>query len=191
MGVFSPIEGSVMAMFANVSRTVVIKAKRETVLLLVAASSLTFALAYAIHSKPEADLHPVEQVQQKPAPQIWAGQLASLAPDHVPSPAAEPMSSASLVVPKSQLSLPVVAVVRPPARVRACDDASCAAKTPLPVRPVRAQAAATQSAAVARTPGKQGLMATLNPLNHLPDATTLKRPFSYASDTVSGWFHRL
>ena len=179
-------------MVANVSRTVVLKAKRETVLLVCAATSLTFALAYAIHSKPEADPHPAtEQVLQKPVGQVWAGQLASLAPDGVAPSAAEPMSSASLVVPKSQLSLPSVVVVRSPVRPRTCEETPCATKAPLPVRPLRNQAAAAQPTDPVRQANRPGLMATLNPLNHLPDATTLRRPFSYASDTVSGWFHRL
>ena len=190
-----------MGSFASASRTIVIRASRDTLSLVAAAATLTFALAYVVHSKHDAQL-PVaapaalqqpgqplqtqlQQAQQKPQ-QDWAGHLAELVPptDTMPS---EPMSSASLVVPKSQLALPALPGKPAAKTTRPCLDQPCAAKAPLP--PLRRQPADVRKADAPPAPRKN-LLGMLNPLTHLPDVSVIGRPFVYAGGAVTGWFKR-
>lgn len=166
-----------------------IKARRETIGLVAAASAMTFALAYAVHSKQaQVPSAPTARLQQ----QDWMGHLAEVAPRTETAPP-EPMSSAALVVPKSQLALPSTPT-RPPAKPRPCEDRPCAAKANAQATAARRQIAAAESASTGkserdRESGKS-LLGTLNPLNHLPDMSMIGRPFAYAGNTVSGWFRR-
>ena len=176
-----------MVYFAKASRTVVIRASRETIGLVAAASAMTFALAYAVHSKqqPQGFGAPAPVAQQQ---QDWTGHLADLTPTSTEAAPAEPMSSAALVVPKSQLALPSMSV-RPLARPRVCGDGPC---------PAKPGAAAARRMADADAPGKGShageskntLLSRLNPLNHLPDVSVIARPFAYAGNTLSGWIKR-
>lgn len=179
-----------MAIFANASRTIVIRAHRETVGLIVAASALTFALASAIHSRqPPAPSAPTAVQRQ---PQDWTGHLADVAPRTETVPA-EPLSSAALVVPKSQLALPTTPA-SPLVRSRNCVDTSCATKANGRVPLARRQIAAAVSAATEKSDRapteKKSALAALNPLNHLPDMSAIGRPFTYAGGTISGWIKR-
>ena len=177
-----------MANLAGTPKKVVIRTSRDTLGLVVAASAMTFALSYAVHSKHDAP-SPVSAPQVQEAttqPQEdWAGHLADLSAAPAPAPI-EPMTSASLTVPKSQLALPTAPklVAKPP---RPCAEAPCAVKT-------AAVAAAKHQVATAgdspRREQQRSLIGMLNPLNHLPDMSAVGRPFTYAGGTVAGWFKR-
>ena len=180
-----------MAYSANAPRRVVIRANRETLALVCGACALTFVIAYGLHGRPvEA---PATQVVAAPPPQQdWTGHLADVpANATVTTGPAEPLSSDSLTVPKAQLALP--AMPSKP-KVRPCDTGPLpcpVAKAVAPVPPARKVATATPTmASQAKAEKEHGLLNTLNPLNHLPDMSTIKRPFAYAGDTVSGWFKR-
>ena len=180
-----------MAYSANAPRRVVIRANRETLALVFGACTATFAIAYGLHGKPAETQVPAAVASANPQ-QDWTGHLADVPPNATTTaPASEPLSSDSLTVPKAQLALPGMPA-KP--KARPCDGGPTpcpAAKVAAPVPPVRKQVAATTpSPAQARAEKEHGLMATLNPLNHLPDMATVKRPFAYAGDTVSGWFKR-
>ena len=160
-----------MIKFAPTSKTYVVKTNRETIGLVTVACAMTFALAYAVHSRPVPSVPPVNQE--------WTGQLADLA---VPTTIVkEPLRSADLVVPQSQLALP--AMPAKPVVKRGCDE-PCP-KTPLPPRRDAVKAIAPIHVAAQKD---TGFLTTLNPLNHVPDAVT--RPFSYAGDVVAGWIKR-
>ena len=161
-----------MSYFANASRTIVIKANRETIGLVLAASAMTFAIAYSVHSKPT----PVATQAQQ---QDWAGDLAELAPQKLAS--TESMSSADLVVPNAQLALPSVPVKQ--ATKRGCDEPCL--KVPVPPR---RETAREVSPILAPRTKEPSLLTRLNPLNHVPKV--VKQPFNYAGDMVSGWIKR-
>lgn len=166
-------------------RFVTLKADRDTLWLLVAASGMTLALAYAVHNRPAAAVASMEQV----AIERWAGELASPQPSGAASPATpEPLSSAALVVPKAAMVLPAVPAITVapfPARLRPCERAPCGA----PVKVAAAVPAPAQRAATPSRPTREASLAdTLNPLNHIPDL--VKRPFVTAGDTIAGWVRR-
>ncbi|MCX8254425.1 MAG: hypothetical protein OTI36_10630, partial [Beijerinckiaceae bacterium] len=100
-----------MASFAGGSKSIVIRTSRETLGLVAAATAMTFAMSYAVHSKHDAQVaaqasSQVALVAEDATPQEdWAGHLAEVTPAAAPTPA-EPMTSASLTVPKAQLALP-------------------------------------------------------------------------------------
>ena len=177
-----------MAHIAGTPKTIVIRTSRETLGLVVAATAMTFALSYAVHSKhdsPVAAAAPPTREAVAPL-QEWAGHLAEVAPAATPAPS-EPMTSASLTVPKSQLALP--ATPKLVAKPRPCPEAPCAVKTAsVPT------AAKRQVAVVGEQPRgepKTSMIGMLNPLNHLPDMSVVGKPFTYAGGTVVGWFKRL
>ena len=171
-----------MAYASDPTRTIVLKARRDTVVLVVAATAATFALASAIHSRPDARDNVALPQQQ------WAGELAGLASVEVDPVHAEPITSASLVVPTSDFALPPMPV-RALVKLRGCDGGLCAPRTNAPT-PVRRPIAAAFRRVPAPHHVRPTLISRLNPLNHLPDMSTLGRPFAVASDTVSGWFKR-
>ena len=184
-----------MAYSANASRRVVIRANRETIALVLGACALTFVIAYELRGRA-TEPSSTTIVAAAPPQQDWTGNLADVPQNATTTaPAAEPLSSDSLTVPKSQLALPPTPAK---AKVRPCDlgPVPCAtgtatAKIAAPVPPVRKQAAtAPTMVAQAKAENDHGLMSTLNPLNHMPEMSTIKRPFIYAGDTVSGWFKR-
>lgn len=166
-----------MAYPSDLTRTIVLKMRRDTVVLLVAVTATTVALSSAIHSRPAR--------QTAVSQQHWTGQLADVAPAEAPRADVEHLTSASLVVPTSELALPQVPV-RALVRLRGCDGQICAPRVPTPVR--RPETASAHRAGPRHAP--PSLMSRLNPLNHLPDVTRISRPFAVAGDTVSGWFRR-
>ena len=185
-----------MANLAGTPKKVVIRTSRDTLGLVVAATAMTFALSYVVHSKHDAAVlasasapGPAATLQSQDASaqpkQDWAGHLADLSA--APAPATgEPMTSASLTVPKSQLALP--AVPKPVIKPRPCPEAPCVAK------PASAAAAKRQVASAGELPKHEqnnSLIGLLNPLNHLPDMSAVGRPFTYAGGAVTGWFKRL
>ena len=187
-----------MASFASASKTIVIRTSRDTLGLVVAATAMTFAMAYAVHSKHEAEAaaqapaQPITLVAQDASPQeVWAGHLAELTPAAAPTPS-EPMTSASLTVPKAQLALPMVPKTLP--KPRPCiEPQPCALKTlaaaSSPALTHHQVATPAEKAPAARA--NHSLVGMLNPLNHLPDMSTVGRPFTYAGGAVAGWFKRL
>ena len=187
-----------MASIASVSKTIVIRTSRETLWLVAAATAVTFAMAYAVHSKHDAQVAapaaaPAALIAQDATPQEdWAGHLAEVTPAGTPTPA-EPMTSASLTVPKAQLALPMSMVPRVAARPRPCfEPQPCALKTlsaSSTQAPPHRQAAGEEKAPATRP--HRSLVGMLNPLNHLPDMSTVSRPFTYAGGAVSNWFKRL
>ena len=174
----------------NARRTVVIKASRDTLLLIACAVSATLAISYAVHTRPAS----VSVAEVAPPQQEWAGTLADVTTQSKSVQPAETMTSASLVVPPAALSLPKEPSRAAPQKPRACDPAPCVVKpgAQLPLPPVRQKPAAVETAAV-QTPvpakDEASLVGRLNPLNHLPDA--VRHPFDYAGNTVSGWMKRL
>ncbi len=191
-----------MASFASASKTIVIRTSRDTLGLVVAATAMTFAMAYAVHSKHDAQISaqaaaqaPAQQsalVAQDASPQeVWAGHLAELTPAAAPTPA-EPMTSASLTVPKAQLALPMVPKTLP--KPRPClEPQPCAVKTLAAASSLvlthHQIASAADRAQAARA--NHSLVGMLNPLNHVPDMSAVGRPFTYAGGAVAGWFKRL
>ena len=192
-----------MAIPAKASRSVVIGISRETLALVLAACAVTFALAYVLKSRPAVEpaartsLSTSSSLPADPSVQgssvqglpvwEWTGHLAEVAPPAVPAQT-EPMTSASLVVSPSQL--PPVAVPTRSTGKRACDGASCAIKTSVPVptppsRPSTEPAGPFAAAAHVPQPNR-GWPAKINPLNHLPDTAALQRPFTYVADRVAG-----
>lgn len=180
--------GQAMAYPAPSTKTFVLKARRETVTLVAAATAATFALSYAIHS------HRPASRSDTPPIQAWTGELADVkATEFVPADTA-PITSASLVVPKSQFALPD-SRVRALVRLHGCDGSLCTSRTAAAPSPPRRPAVSgievtAQTIRPVSRREKPSLIARLNPLNHLPDASTLKRPFAVAGDTVTGWFKR-
>ena len=201
-----------MATPAKAPRSVTIRTSRETLALALAACAVTLTLAYVVHSRSgtaKTGVEPVAQasssiratpakgtaaegapVQGAPA-QDWTGHLADLGPSAAVAPG-EPMTSASLVVSPSQLP-PVTGPTRPTVK-RACEGASCTAKTSVssaaptpPSRPSQNNPGPAPVVVRAAAP-ETGWGATINPLNHLPDAASLKQPFTYVGDKVAGWF---
>ncbi len=165
-------------------RPVVLKASRDTLVLLAGATALTLAIGYSVHSRPATDT--AFATAELTAAGGWAGQLAELSPAAKPN-LGEPLSSAALTVPKAAMTLPVppriassttAAAVKP----RLCDGPACP-----PAKPAAAPGAAVRRPA---TPAlrEASLMERLNPLNHLPDM--VKRPFASAGDTIVGWAKR-
>ena len=191
-----------MAGFASASKTIVIRTSRDTLGLVIAATAVTFAMAYAVHSKHDAlasaqapaqqIAHGAQELAQDASPQeVWAGHLTEVTPAAAPTPA-EPMTSASLTVPKAQLALPTVPKALP--KLRPCvEPQPCALKalaaSSSPALAHHQVATAADRAQAARE--HHNLIGMLNPLNHLPDMTTVGRPFTYAGGAVAGWFKRL
>jgi hypothetical protein len=172
--------------------TIVLKTRRDTLALVVAATAVTFALASTVHSR-----HPV--LGSAP-PERWTGELADVAPAvRATNETREILTSASLVVPKADLSLPSVPV-RALVRLRGCDGSICAPRTTVPTpvpRPVleasNPPAAAPPDLPAPMTPmhrAKTTFLARLNPMRHMPDLSTFRRPFTVAGNAVSGWFGR-
>ena len=177
-----------MANIVGTPKKVVIRTSRETLGLVVAATAMTFALSYAVHSKHDAPAPVAAPATQEAAlpRQDWAGHLAEVSPAVAPAPS-EPMTSASLTVPKAQLALP--AVPKLVAKPRPCPESPCAVKAA-----PSAAAGKRQVAAAGEQPRhepKKSLIGMLNPLNHLPDMSAVGRPFTYAGGAVTGWFKRL
>lgn len=165
---------------ASGPRRIVLRANRETLVLVAAACGATFTLSYAIHIRP-SETAAVESV----APQReWAGHLAEILPDQSQRTSTEPMTSASLVVPKSALAWPTV---QARSRFRTCEGgATCNGKVTAPVphaRPSRVEVATEDTS-------ERSLVGRLNPLNHLPNMSALSRPFAYAGNAISGWIDR-
>ena len=167
-------------------RPIVLKASRDTLVLLAAAGTMTLAIAYSVHNRPVSESQGTEQV----AAGEWAGQLADLSPSQAAAPApAEPLSSDALTVPKAAMALPVAPRPALSARPRACDGTPC----PPSVKAASGAAAAPtlRRQAVAALPARvreASLVERLNPLNHLPAAVT--QPFASAGDTIAGWVKR-
>ena len=173
----------------NARRTVVIKASRDTLLLVACAVAATLALSYAVHTRPA----PVPVAEVAPVKQQWTGSLADVTSPRTSVPS-ETMTSASLVVPTSALSLPKEPPRTAPQKTKACDSTLCVAASvvqpPLPLarqRLVVVDNVGVQPAMPVRD--KDGFGGRLNPLNHLPDA--VRHPFDYAGSTVTGWIKRL
>ncbi len=168
-------------------RPIVLKASRDTLVLLAAAGAMTLALAYSVHNRPVAEGPSTTQASAGE----WAGQLAELPPTQAAAPAqTEPLSSDALTVPKAAMALPIAPRAALPAKPRTCDSAPC----PLPAKttaaagtPMALPRRATNPSAPARL-REASLVDKLNPLNHLPAAVT--RPFASASDTIVGWVKR-
>ena len=167
-------------------RPIVLKASRDTLVLLAAVGAMTLAIAYSVHNHPAAGGPSTEQV----AVGEWAGQLADLSPSPVAAPApSEPLSSDALTLPKTAMALPAIPKAVTSTKPRICDGVSCPtiAKTiagNAAVAPPRRIAAAAPPARLREA----SLVEKLNPLNHLPAAVT--RPFASASDTIVGWVKR-
>ena len=174
-------------------RTVVIKASRDTLLLVACAVSATLALSYAVHTRPAA----ITVAEVATPQQVWVGALSDVTTQTKPVQPTETLTSASLVVPPAALSLPKEPSRTMPQKPRACDLAPCSTKATasLPLPPVRQKPASIESVSVqttpAPTPAKDdgSLAGRLNPFNHLPDA--VRHPFDYAGSAVSGWIKRL
>ncbi len=150
------------------------KANRETIVLIAVACAMTFALSRHAGTPEVAAEKPAAAVVPD---QVWTGRLAEVAPA-ASVPPREPMSSASLVVPKSALALPATPRKTP-------------VKVAVPVPPTRTQMAGnTQAASVEpdRSSHEDGLLHSINPMNHLPDMSSVGRPLAYAGETVAGWF---
>lgn len=165
-------------------RPIVLKASRDTLVLLAGATALTLAIGYSVHSRPTPD--PAVTTVEQTAAGEWAGQLAGLPPAAKPNPS-EPLSSAALTVPKAAMALPAPPRAAPPAaatavKPRLCDGTACP-----PAKLAAAPAAAVRRPAPAPV-REASLMERLNPLNHLPDM--VKRPFASAGDTIAGWAKR-
>ncbi len=186
-------------------RTVVIKANRDTLVLLACTVTVTLALSYGVHQRAASPL-------PQPAQQEWAGRLADVLPDFAVT--SEPMTSDSLVVPKAALALPAppAAPQRAGIKPQACDTPPCLAKAAVPLPPTR-QKLATAGAEIVKSGSEAGsasgaipkpdapepsapkrksqsfALGDLNPLHHLPD--TVRRPFSYAGTKITGWIDRL
>lgn len=156
-------------------KRIVLKANRDTLMLVAAASAATLALAASVHSRPQPD--PTHSVVEAPQ-QDWTGDLAELVPASTEPTEQEPLTSASLTVPKSALALP-----NPPTRAKAkpCDVGPCPTSRPAALR---TQAARAEAARASRK--DHSLMARLNPFNHLD---TLQKPFVYAGNSISNWLH--
>lgn len=185
MGMSIRIEGSTVTTPDTLSRKVVLRTSRETLLLVAGACGLTFAIAYAVHSRPLQTIAAPQPTEQ----QAWAGQLADIGTSTPAKRVTEPLTSASLTVPKSQLALPAaakVSVVKP----RSCENgSSCAPKaTAASLASTRPAAAGTAILPPNRKIEETGVMARLNPLNHVPDV--VRKPFVVAGEAVSGWLKR-
>lgn len=186
-----------MAMLsASAPRIFSIAGRREMIAAAVGAIVVILALANGHRSSSEP---------AAPVDQGWAGHLTAAAA--VAAVPAEPMSSSSLVVPKSALILPPLAV-KPIGHIKAsCDSADrlcvvrSVAATAIPTkRPVVASAERQDAflppalipahdnaspPSKAAKPDDKGF--SLNPLKHVPDISALGRPFEAAGQTVSGW----
>lgn len=167
-------------------RPVVLKASRDTLMLLAAAGAATLALAYSVHNRPAPDA-PQGQTTEQAAAGEWAGQLAELSPTQAVAPEpAEPLSSAALTVPSAAMALP--APPKTAAKTRSCEGAACAIAKPAAV-PMPARRAQASAAPASPKPVREAsLLARLNPLNRLPDM--VKRPFASAGNTIAGWVSR-
>ena len=178
--------------------TVLLKAKRETLVLLASVAAMTFAVSYVVHKRPIA-----EQASVPVQHQVWAGQLSDVSTDTAVVKQAEPMTSASLVVPTSAVALP--APQTPPRAIPAptvkpakpCEGAACTIKAGGPSKqvatlaPVNGPTPNQTLGATTKANRKESLslLTKLNPMNHLPDA--VRHPVDYANDTFSGWMKRL
>lgn len=170
-------------------RPIVLKTSRDTLMLLGAASALTFGIAYSVHS------HPAPVASERPASVgasgQWAGQLAELSPNQAAAPAStEPLSSAALTVPKAAMALPVAPrSVASPAKPRTCDGGPCPPQAKASTSPVSAASTRrTVSATTSTRVREASLVERLNPFTHLPDA--VRRPIASAGDTIAGWVKR-
>ena len=102
-------------------RPIVLKASRDTLVLLAAASAVTLAIGSSVRSHSAAPQDP--HAQQVVAGE-WAGQLAELSPDQTTAPTpVEPLTSDALTVPKAAMALPLAPRPALPAKPRACDGA--------------------------------------------------------------------
>ena len=164
-------------------RVVVLRASRDTLVLIACTVGVTLALSHAVRHRPA----PAPEAQQ----QVWAGQLAGVSPDA--GGKAEPMTSESMVVPKATLALPI-----PPktgGKTQPCDAPPCQIKAAVPVPPTRqklamadpapAQPARPADATQPKDHDKRFGLSDLNPMRHLPDA--VRKPFNYAGTKISGW----
>lgn len=175
-----------MAYSANTPRRVVIRANRDTLALLGGACALTFVIAYGVHRRSAVSPPEMESAAEH---QGWTGHLAEIEPMATADAKPEPLSSESLTVPKAQLALPV-SPVKP--KGRPCESSvPCLSRSSTPVvLPVRRQVPATRASHTASQQNDNGLLHALNPLNHMPDMSVVKRPFTYAGDVVAGWIKR-
>ena len=168
-------------------RPFVLKASRDTLVLLAAATGLALAIGYSAHNRPMPDI--AKQATEQAVAGEWTGQLAALAPtDATATAPSEPLSSDALTVPKAAMALPTPPRPATP-KPRPCDGASC----PTPARTAGAVTATPTPNRRAPAPHLQpvreaSLMERINPLNHLPDV--VKRPFASAGDTIAGWVRR-
>ncbi len=175
-------------------RSIILKANRDTLVLIAAAGAMTLAIANSVHTRPAPATLQGQTggtTTEQAAAGEWAGQLADLTPNQVASTApAEPLSTAALTLDKAAMALPASPRPAPalPSKPRICDGAPCPP-------PVKAAAAGTAAAAPPRHPPavtpparEASLVEKLNPLNHLPEM--VKRPFASAGDTIAGWVKR-
>lgn len=110
-------------------RSIVVRARRDTLALILAASGVTLALSHTIHRQPVV----ADAVSPAPAPAApepasggdWAGNLSDPTMLVATTEESEPLSSAALTVSASELKLPTVAV-RPLVKIRPC--IACAPK---------------------------------------------------------------
>ena len=184
-----------MADFVRSSRPVTLRARRDTIVLVAAAAAITGALASGIHAHQTGTGIPSLG---------WTGELSDVQPESVP--ASKPaITSASLVVAPAELALPKVAATAAHPRSKICDGASCPTKAAGSLAGPRRPSSAASGVAsrpsmsaeavefVPRPPADVGakhpsLMARLNPLRHLPDVSTVRRPLTAANETIFGWF---
>lgn len=147
-----------------------------------AAMAVVLALVYA-EPVPKRGA----QIGGLPVQEIWTGSLDGAATDGEPSTG--PLTSASLVVPKSQLALPAKTKTFTPRAVTAkpCVSPACQPTTTV-ARVATPPASYAMVEPVPQTEPASGLMARLNPLNHVP--VSVRSTLAGAEDTMTGWFKR-
>lgn len=114
-------------------RSIVLRARRDTLALILAASGVTLALSHTIHrqpatvavTQPEADSTRPAAAPEPARGEDWAGNLADPTMLVATTEDSEPLSSAALTVSASELKLPTVPV-RPLVKIRPC--IACAPK---------------------------------------------------------------
>lgn len=112
-------------------RSIVLRARRDTLALILAASGVTLALSHTIHRQPVVAATAVPAPAPAPAaPEPagegdWAGNLSDPTMLVATTEESEPLSSAALTVSAAELKLPTVAV-RPLVKMRPC--IACAPK---------------------------------------------------------------
>ena len=168
---------------ANASRFFARVTLRESIAFGIAGVSTAIAITLAVER--------MQTVTDKD--QDWTGELVATPAAAAPQPS---LSSASLVVPKSMLTLPPEPA-KPIVRIRSsCDSADklCVVRQNVtalpPKRPIETQVIQplAPSRVAANEPKKNSpQQRSLNPLDHLPDLSGVGRPFSAAGRAVTSW----